>query len=121
MIRVTLKDINDWTDALDSGAFAQGYDAMQNDTGYCCLGVLAQTMGLPIVKTEDPESEQDEQNKYIYDGFQENLSDFGLDTSELMEMNDQEGKSFKEISQFIKETTNVLTTTPAPTTQLANL
>lgn len=31
-----------WIDALRSGKFTQGREQLQDESGYCCLGVLAQ-------------------------------------------------------------------------------
>ena len=38
-MRVQKKAIQKWCDALRSGEYKQGEESLQNDKGFCCLGV----------------------------------------------------------------------------------
>lgn len=99
-----------WIDALRSGEYTQGttylkrYWEKSGTTTHCCLGVLC-VVGK--VKQHKPDS----LGRVAFDGDNVHLTKalakkFGLDQSvqeELMTMNDQDGKSFAEIADYIEK------------------
>jgi hypothetical protein len=47
------KFIKLWIKALRSGKYRQTTECLQDDLGYCCLGVAIDISGLPVLKTEN--------------------------------------------------------------------
>ena len=43
------KDYTNWVNNLRSGEYTQDKSYLKTDEGYCCLGVLCETLGLPSV------------------------------------------------------------------------
>lgn len=43
-MKVDKKDIQKWVKALRSGKYKQGTGALQNESGYCCLGVACKVL-----------------------------------------------------------------------------
>jgi hypothetical protein len=96
--------------ALRSGEYKQGFQTLQDDDRYCCLGVMcdvyARATGMELVRDED--------RGYLYGGDlsgQEGVMAWvGLkscdghstDHDTLIEMNDENGKTFSEIADFIE-------------------
>ena len=82
----------EWIKALRSGEYKQCKELLyrQETGGYCCLGVLARTMG----KTSDE----------LVDGLSNWMSLGGIDSElaeELADMNDR-GVRFKTIADYIE-------------------
>lgn len=100
-----------WLEALESGKFKQDKHALRTlkddgkSYGYCCLGVLSQVSakcGLgSFDKTSFTLGDHTDDSVLVTDlreiiGLQLN------DCDTLMEMNDEEGKSFKEIAKHLR-------------------
>lgn len=86
-----------WVKALRSGQYEQGQGVLYNrDTGhYCCLGVLAEVAGVFLDPDGKPQRAGHLRDHYdILD--QETQSD-------LWRMNDNHGKSFPEIADWIEK------------------
>lgn len=98
------KEVRDkWVKALRSGDYRQRrYQLQDADGSNCCLGVLCRTQEVP--------SGVDDIGDVYFDGEAEKLSStlllrFGLRYSEarhLMNMNDNERKTFPEIADWIE-------------------
>jgi hypothetical protein len=82
-----------WVEALRSGKYSQCKKRLTDGVGHCCLGVLADAAGLQIGK----EVGDDLPGGYIK--FDDLL---GRDYSMFPRMNDDEGKSFSEIADYIE-------------------
>ena len=106
------KDIKKkWIDALRSGKFKQGSGELCNmeSNKYCCLGVLCE-----ITRQDNPHIKRTKEGHYSLhkkDSVDGQLDDamltyFGIDDeiqNELIDMNDDRDKSFKQIADYIKE------------------
>lgn len=99
----------EWVEALRSGDYKQTKGTLKGElpggeVGYCCLGVLAETMGYEL----EVESYVDDDNflycgdgpKHIYEDFECHIGKSLV--QELMTHND-EGMSFKEIADIIEK------------------
>ncbi len=99
-----------WVKALRSGKYKQTKDRLQDPTGFCCLGVLCDL----AAKDGGPQWDYD-----FFDGKKETPPNYILEylklkkrinrktiAETLIDMNDDEGKSFKQIANFIEK--NVL-------------
>lgn len=108
-----------WVAALRSGEYPQGYGALWNNKGYCCLGVLTDLavkagIGTWIVPPNDPKG-------YVYEDVEgigwtaylptevkawADMSGGRMeDTIEaLMVMNDSDQMSFADIADYIENT-----------------
>jgi hypothetical protein len=95
-----------WVEALRSGEYKQTRNYLQDEYGFCCLGVLCEVMGL-----ENTEDDILDITRYYYEGdynislFPGNLgSDLEIDHDEgtLVNMNDN-GKTFSEIADWIEK------------------
>lgn len=104
-----------WVEALRSGEFEQGRGRLRNsEGGYCCLGVACVAWSralLPTIILEDrPDLES--QMKVTFEGSSNFITTpssidkaVGLEataTNELILMNDEQGKSFAEIADYIE-------------------
>lgn len=114
------KDIKKkWVDALRSGEYTQGRDALKNGDGqYCCLGVLCDIAAKEGVVQEKLLT-YGERSKYYYDGASALLPGSvikwaGLDYPAvsvvyndkpvwLNALNDEKGLTFDEIADLIEE------------------
>lgn len=96
-----------WLDALRSGRYRQGHDALCDDTGaYCCLGVLARVSGVPKSKLLDKETLDDIHMCELLGVFGAGYSREIPDTHKTVQqklagMNDN-GKTFAEIAEWIE-------------------
>ena len=93
-----------WLKALRSGDYCQTQGTLVDETGYCCLGVLAEVCGLKKDWTVD------KHDTWRYKGFPGGWGSscwFGVDTdahAECVDMNDSgAGKSFKQIANWVEE------------------
>lgn len=96
------KEIKDkWIAALESGAFIQGKEYLENNGAYCCLGVLNRVCsddGIVIGRCPDGD-------EYLDAEICEAATGLTFDNQKrLWRMNDTEGKSFAQIAQFIRDT-----------------
>lgn len=99
-----------WLTALRSGEYKQGqgclYDS-ENDC-YCCLGVAVALVSDGVAHDKgnwgyvDSTTEEWQQSG-ILDDYPQILQGWNKVTSILMDMNDEEGKSFLEIADYIEE------------------
>lgn len=93
------KDLKEWIEALSGGKYKQAQSHLYDGVGYCCLGVMCHLHGatndqlinvaMPRSLTSSYFTQSNIYNKYKYNSL-------GL----LASMND-DGKSFKEISEII--------------------
>lgn len=110
-----------WVANLRSGKFDQTQEALHDNMGYCCLGVLLETAidaGLPVVKNEPREDEENIRYGVENDSWgptnDAELDDplrelLGLDSQiqkNLIRMNDDEHKDFITIADYIEEKVN---------------
>lgn len=104
--------IEDWVNALESGRYKQGEDSLcrVNDDGsesYCCLGVLCEIAEL---KKEIRYDEYLNGTFVYYQNYRDTppeslVNQLGLPSGEinyLIELNDNQKKSFQEIANYIK-------------------
>jgi hypothetical protein len=94
-----------WLEALRSGKYNQTTEVLQNDCGYCCLGVLCR-----VGEKEDADLEFDTEGALHGANLSSHQYDVyawaGLDVhteNVLINLNDEEVKDFDEIADFIEE------------------
>jgi hypothetical protein len=106
-----------WVEALRSGKYKQTEQALQDYSGYCCLGVLCRAIGAEFQEFNEPDGGRQYDNAPVLDGI--NLADgnneelsrsflrrAGLtedDEIRLVEMNDSENASFLKIAEYIEK------------------
>lgn len=102
-----IKQIEKWIEALRSGKYSQTIRELQNETGYCCLGVACKVI-IPITHQELNE------NKTLVGGFPTAqrhspnwLKDINNDVNDklgksLSSLNDNYGVTFNEIADIIE-------------------
>ena len=99
-------DIKIWVDALRSGEYEQTRGTLQDQFGYCCLGVYAKVnqldgyLRMEVTSEARHSSSKDEGNPFIYDIIRDRLA--GVVIGEGIAMNDK-GKSFSEVADMIEE------------------
>ena len=105
-----------WLKDLRSGEYTQARDNLMiegDKACYCCMGVLGKGQGFKIIVEHNPQHGPDsgrfEDDYYKkgegFTGMYPTLAKTGLKESEmtlLATMNDQEGKSFLEIADWIE-------------------
>lgn len=99
-----------WTAALRSGKYQQAKRYLHTDGGYCCLGVLCDLID-PTGWREGPNKRVSD-FEYGGDSRYQNppakvVEQAGIDwtaVNRLMDMNDDEGKSFVQIADYIEAT-----------------
>lgn len=98
-----------WVEALRSGEYKQGRICLCNNNRYCCLGVLCDVAGADFIVYQHSSGVRQ------YEGFCSQLSTrlmerVGLSTpfgsfgyrKSLIELNDRDKKTFKEIADIIE-------------------
>jgi hypothetical protein len=105
---ITAEELETWAAALESDEYRQGHGRLKDDDGgYCCLGVLCD------LRAKDGEGEwgdeghgpmfvRDEQR---YTSMPPGAWLSSSMISALIEMNDNEKKSFDEIALWLRERT----------------
>lgn len=91
-----------WTAALRSKDFEQtraGF--LEQDGKYCCLGVLCKTQNIDHTGS-GLYTILDDANPYVYDVLRGRIDNREIE-SKLVEMNDNDGKSFAEIADWIED------------------
>ena len=96
-----------WVDALRSGDYEQTSETLQDEYGYCCLGVgcvVAEQNGVHVYRdgygmVEGATLESQALAKEWL-GLADDTGSFK--SSELVEKNDEDGKSFAEIADLIE-------------------
>lgn len=102
------KPIQMWIEALRSGKFKQGFRNLRSGDEYCCMGVaceLAMENGVKIDRQEISSG------RWIYDRFagcwpvsvEDWLSVGPISTNVLVNMNDNQVKSFNEIADYLEK------------------
>lgn len=105
-----------WIQALESGKYNQCTGRLNNGNGFCCLGVLCEVVGLKFESFRDIDGNlvwgiQEKKHRethttpdkaMILSGMQNVNGYIKSKGLTLSKMND-EGRSFKEIAQIIKE------------------
>ncbi len=87
--------------ALRSGDYQQCRNVLRDAVGYCCLGVVADVCEEPWTKDDRGRWEVPFiQSPFMYYGDKSGLS--GEDAGILSNMNDQYGKTFLEIADYIE-------------------
>ena len=100
------KDVKIWVDALRSGEYEQTRGTLQDQFGYCCLGVYAKVnqldgyLGMGVTSEARHSSSKDEGNPFIYDIIRDRLGNRLVDAG--VGMNDR-GRPFSEIADMIEE------------------
>lgn len=90
-----------WLKALRSGRYKQTKAQLMNNDGYCCLGVCLITNKLMTKKAID--------NHQVFEGamlpskIRINIGLTVKTQEKLVNMNDAEGKDFREIADWIEE------------------
>lgn len=96
---ITKEQHSRWLEALRSGAYSQGKWRLRSiDNKFCCLGVLADVM--------DPNAWLKNCEEFYWKGHRFRVPEFTLSLmvqSDLEQANDNEGKSFLEIADWIEE------------------
>jgi len=100
-----------WAQALDSGEYKQGKGHLRKGDKWCCLGVLCN-----LHAQAHPEIAAKQKRKGVYLGSRAALPEevqtwAGMDSydgyinydTDLVTMNDAEGKSFAEIAKVIRK------------------
>lgn len=94
-----------WVAALRSGEYKQGEGQLRRNEEYCCLGVLCDVMD------KNKWSLSERKHEYLYDNkYGWRISNkVLLDTIQnaLMDMNDERGKNFTEIADYIEANVDV--------------
>jgi hypothetical protein len=102
--------LSEWIKALRSGEYKQISGKLGDNNGYCCLGVACE-----VYRKQFPlELVVRGYGDRVYDGFYGELPPvvreaFGLDNEQMglcMEMNDNQGKTFSEIADYLEEEMN---------------
>ena len=100
--------INEWITALRSGDYLQGKGALRQGDSFCCLGVLADIIGLeweegrPSYFVRDL-SGQHKQEDVIPDEAAEHIGLRVNTQKHLSSMNDEQGCDFNEIATWIEQ------------------
>lgn len=99
-----------WLEALRSGNYKQAHGKLKTDKGYCCLGVLCEVAGLQGEVSRYYSSP--DRTIYMFGThsevsfFPEELRSIACISEKnrrvLMEMNDNDRKSFAEIADWIQ-------------------
>lgn len=91
-----------WCELLESGSYEQNRNSLKNGNAYCCIGVCANMLNIPIVETNGYDDEEDI-NGNTYVEFRELTGLKSEHQDSLVIMNDINRKNFKEIAKFIRE------------------
>ena len=96
---------NLWVDALRSGEYSQTKRQLQDDGGYCCLGVLCEVgekAGIPV--NTRPNGKLSGLSLTAQGGILDWSGTGQLDQQNtLIRMNDAGGKTFEEIADYIED------------------
>lgn len=88
----------DWVKALRSGEYRQARRTLRSGRGYCCLGVLCRVANIPIARNGQTVSAS-------CGGDYAPIATIvgGESMNHLMTLNDNLGKSFPEIADYIEK------------------
>lgn len=111
-----------WVDALRSGEYNQTTGTLQDDYGYCCLGVackVALDNGVNVNTDEDNgnisgDELSDQKDVKSWLGLYDNQGRFETTPKQLYltTLNDIEGLDFNEIADYIEKYSDILFTKP---------
>jgi hypothetical protein len=105
-MKINIEQLKLWIAALRSGNYPQGESALQDEDGYCCLGVACKVL-IPVDKQELDDG-------YLDGGYpisqpsapqwlKDINADFGNKTGKnLAGLNDIDGLSFDEIADLLE-------------------
>lgn len=102
---------NKWIEALRSGEYKQARRFLRTDAGHCCLGVACD-----VVKPDGWEPNHSFQGEIAHLPASVVLA-IGINYNALntiMRMNDEQGKSFTEIADYIEANYEEVFRDPAP-------
>ncbi len=107
---ITKETLQQWVQALESGKYKQTKDQLQDPTGFCCLGVLCDTLDPKGWDKDYHEfthnlGDTDTFYEMINNDLQEQLKHYNIDAKKLAYMNDG-GSTFLEIAEEIKQSCN---------------
>lgn len=101
-----------WVDALESGRYLQGTSTLRADGEYCCLGVLCSVSKAgrwrKVTRTGEPAWQFDYGEPVwaeadLSEALIKKMDLVGLPQATLIQMNDEKGKSFTEIAEYVRE------------------
>ena len=92
-----------WTEALRSDEYKQTTGHLRDSTGFCCLGVY--------LDVRDPIKWKNDGYYFYWDGkcnsfpidIEKEIDISSYDQGILIKMNDDQGKDFHEIAEYIEE------------------
>lgn len=103
--RMDLKIKDKWVKALRSGRYKQGHGKLYLpwENSYCCLGVLCKVLRKPIEEgaTDISDDISTELAKEL--GLSRRVKNYIDVESRLVALNDEEGKDFYEIADWIEK------------------
>lgn len=91
-----------WVEALRSGKYRQTQQALREKNAYCCLGVACDISGFGVWDDDRFLHEEGNNTGYLPTGLRERMGLEQLQESSLITMNDDEGKTFAEIADYIE-------------------
>jgi hypothetical protein len=106
----------EWVEALRSGRYQQGHGVLRSGDEYCCLGVLCDVIdsdkwmvypivdedGEPCTPAYDYETEDGSIDCTIEGALREEIGLHEETVSVLIDMNDNHGKDFQEIADYVE-------------------
>ena len=107
MTDIKRASLKEWIAALRSGKYKQGRVLLRSkDDEYCCLGVLCEISGLQAKPSDSGFAYLDHLSclpRAVADGGDAWGLVFGVSVTALVGMNDERGKSFEEIADYLEE------------------
>jgi hypothetical protein len=106
-MKINIKKLKTWVIALRSGNYQQTKATLQDETGYCCLGVACKLF-IPEGKQKLTDAGylvgvMPDEQPYSPKWLQDINRDFGVKTGKnLSELNDNEELSFNEIADVLE-------------------
>lgn len=94
--KLSKKFKRDWIKALRSGEYEQGTTELYRNGKYCCLGVAAKILNIPLSGGDDPYTQLPEAIRWE-NGKRSDAC------GKLINMNDSQEKTFPEIADWIEE------------------
>lgn len=96
-----------WIEALRSGKYAQAPNALRKNGGYCCLGVLCDVVKDDVGGKWEKLGVGDWHFLKMYSTLPDKVRILSgitqKEDAKLMRMNDDEGKNFSEIADYIEK------------------
>jgi hypothetical protein len=93
-----------WVKALRSGRYRQGIDYLQCGEGNnCCLGVLCRVARVKAEPSYCGTKSFDGDESHLTDKLLKKFKITAKQQNKLIDMNDSQGKTFKEIADYIEK------------------